>query len=108
LGLVFAPTTVGDAWNDKRSDFLTIARLRTAQDPSARDRHAIVRDYPYGNVESCEYDQTRRFTTDGFVGSFGGDGMRLGLGSLASLARIRDYKSRRLSSWELRRMAAAM
>jgi hypothetical protein len=30
-------------------------------------RHAIVRDYPYDNVESCEYDQIRRFTKDGFV-----------------------------------------
>lgn len=30
-------------------------------------RHEIVRDYPYGDVESCEYDQIRRFRTDGFV-----------------------------------------
>ena len=30
-------------------------------------RHAIVRDYPYRDVESCEYDQIRRFTADGFI-----------------------------------------
>lgn len=30
-------------------------------------RHAIVRAYPYGDVESSEYDQIRRFTKDGFV-----------------------------------------
>ena len=30
-------------------------------------RHAIVRAYPYDNVESSEYDQIRRFTKDGFV-----------------------------------------
>ena len=30
-------------------------------------RHEIVRRYPYNNVESCEYDQIRRFTKDGFV-----------------------------------------
>lgn len=30
-------------------------------------RHAIVRDYPYGDIESCEYDQIRRLTADGFV-----------------------------------------
>jgi hypothetical protein len=30
-------------------------------------RHAIVRAYPYNNVESSEYDQIRRFTMDGFV-----------------------------------------
>lgn len=30
-------------------------------------RHAIVRDYPYRDVESCEYDQIRRFTGDGWV-----------------------------------------
>jgi hypothetical protein len=30
-------------------------------------RHEIVRRYPYDDVESCEYDQIRRFTKDGFV-----------------------------------------
>jgi hypothetical protein len=30
-------------------------------------RHDIVRRYPYDHVESCEYDQIRRFTKDGFV-----------------------------------------
>lgn len=30
-------------------------------------RHAIVRAYPYRDVEACEYDQIRRFTADGFV-----------------------------------------
>lgn len=30
-------------------------------------RHAIVRAYPYRDVESCEYDQIRRFTRDGYV-----------------------------------------
>lgn len=30
-------------------------------------RHEIVRAYPYADVESCEYDQIRRFTADGFV-----------------------------------------
>ena len=30
-------------------------------------RHEIVRAYPYDDVESCEYDQIRRFTKDGFV-----------------------------------------
>jgi hypothetical protein len=30
-------------------------------------RHDIVRAYPYADVESCEFDQIRRFTNDGFV-----------------------------------------
>jgi hypothetical protein len=30
-------------------------------------RHEIVRAYPYADVQSCEYDQIRRFTADGFV-----------------------------------------
>jgi hypothetical protein len=30
-------------------------------------RHEIVRAYPYDAVESCEYNQIRRFTKDGFV-----------------------------------------
>ncbi|HSP96021.1 MAG TPA: hypothetical protein VL049_02095 [Candidatus Dormibacteraeota bacterium] len=30
-------------------------------------RHDIVRAYPYRDVESSEYDQIRRFTSDGFV-----------------------------------------
>ncbi|NNE07275.1 MAG: hypothetical protein HKN20_01810 [Gemmatimonadetes bacterium] len=30
-------------------------------------RHAIVKEYPYRNVEACEFDQIRRFRKDGFL-----------------------------------------
>jgi hypothetical protein len=30
-------------------------------------RHEIVRNYPYNNVEACEFDQIRRFINDGFI-----------------------------------------
>lgn len=30
-------------------------------------RHAIVKNYPYNNVEACEFDQIRRFKKDGYI-----------------------------------------
>lgn len=30
-------------------------------------RHGIVKEYPYRNVEACEFDQIRRFRNDGYV-----------------------------------------
>lgn len=30
-------------------------------------RHAIVNNYPYYDVEACEFDQIRRFINDGYI-----------------------------------------